>query len=62
MRSFDEVAVELRHLGEHGVDDLGGEVVGTHRADSEPFMARPMGVRAVATMTASASCVKLSIV
>ena len=48
----DVGGVERGHLVERGPHDRRGEVVGSH-AISEPLNARPIGLRAVATMTAS---------
>lgn len=46
------MGVQCRNLVERGAHHLDGQVVGPH-ADSDPFMARPIGERAVETMTAS---------
>ena len=43
----------LRHLGQQRLHDLRRQVVGADASTSEPLTARPIGLRAVATMTAS---------
>ena len=49
---LDLAPVELRHLVEHGLHDGAGEVVGS-QSTSDPLYARPIGLRAVATITGS---------
>src|SRR5262249_24067165 len=49
---LDSGPIKLRHLVQHSVDDEPGHVVGA-LVDERAVRARPIGVRAVATMTAS---------
>ena len=50
---LDLGGVQLGHLLEHGADARGRDRSSGRHSTSEPLLARPMGVRPVATMTAS---------